>query len=137
MRLTPYRVNTPEDIFSFEVPGTSFDPELQKEDVALINVFPNPYYGVNQAETSPYNHFVTFSHLPRNATVRLYDLAGNLVRALEKSDPDPFLRWDLNNHNGLPVASGIYLAHIELPDIGRNRVLRIVILQEQQFLESY
>ena len=137
LRLTPYRVNTPEDIFSFEVPGTSFDSELQKEDVALINVFPNPYYGVNEAETSPYNHFVTFSHLPRNATVRLYDLAGNLVRALEKSDPDPFLRWDLNNHNGLPVASGIYLAHIELPDVGRNRVLRVVILQEQQFLESY
>ena len=119
------------------MPGTSFDSELQKEDVALINVFPNPYYGVNEAETSPYNHFVTFSHLPRNATVRLYDLAGNLVRALEKSDPDPFLRWDLNNHNGLPVASGIYLAHIELPDVGRNRVLRVVILQEQQFLESY
>ena len=137
LRLTPYRVNTPEDIFSFEVPGTSFDSELQKEDVALINVFPNPYYGVNEAETSPYNHFVTFSHLPRRATIRLYDLAGNLVRALEKSDPDPFLRWDLNNHNGLPVASGIYLAHIELPDVGRNRVLRVVILQEQQFLESY
>ena len=137
LRLTPYRVNTPEDIFSFEVPGTTFDSELQKEDVALINVFPNPYYGVNEAETSPYNHFVTFSHLPERATVRLYDLAGNLVRALEKSDPDPFLRWDLNNHNGLPVASGIYLAHIELPDVGRNRILRVVILQEQQFLESY
>ena len=130
-------VNTPEDVFSFEVPGTSFDSELQKEDVARINVFPNPYYGVNEAETSPYSHFVTFSHLPRNATVRLYDLAGNLVRTLEKEDPDPFLRWDLDNHNGLPVASGIYLAHVELPDVGRNRVLRVVILQEQQFLESY
>ena len=136
-RLIANHVNTLADVFSFEVPGTSFDAELQKEDVALINVFPNPYYGVNEAETSPYNHFVTFSHLPQRATVRLYDLAGNLVRALEKSDPDPFLRWDLNNHNGLPVASGIYLAHIELPDIGRNRVLRVVILQEQQFLESY
>ena len=136
-RLIANQVNTPEDIFRFEVAGALFDPELQKEDVARINVFPNPYYGVNEAETSPYNHFVTFSHLPQRATVRLYDLAGNLVRTLEKEDPDPYLRWDLDNHNGLPVASGIYLAHVELPDVGRNRVLRVVILQEQQFLESY
>jgi hypothetical protein len=130
-------VNTPADVFSFEVPGTLFDPDSLKVDVALINVFPNPYYGVNLAETSPYRHFVTFSHLPQKAAVRLYDLAGNLVRTLDKDDNDPFLRWDLKNHNSLPVASGIYLAHIELPDIGRNRVLRVVILQEQQFLESY
>ncbi len=137
LRFTPYRVNTPADVFRFEVPGTLFDSELQKEDVALINVFPNPYYGVNESETSPYNHFVTFSHLPQRATVRLYDLAGNLVRVLEKSGPDSFLRWDLNNHNGLPVASGIYLAHLELPDIGADRTLKLVIVQEQQFLESY
>ncbi len=136
-RLIANHVNSLADIFRFEVPGTSFDAERQKEDAALINVFPNPYYGVNKAETSPYSHFVTFSHLPQKATVRLYDLAGNLVRVLEKSGPDPFLRWDLNNHNGLPVASGIYLAHIELPDVRRNRVLKVVILQEQQFLESY
>ncbi len=130
-------VNTPADVFSFEVPGTLFDPDSLKVDVALINVFPNPYYGVNLAETSPYRHFVTFSHLPQKAAVRLYDLAGNLVRTLDKDDNDPFLRWDLKNHNSLPVASGIYLAHIELPDIGRNRVLKVVILQEQQFLERY
>ena len=137
LRFTPYRVNTPADVFRFEVPGTLFDPDLQKEDVALINVFPNPYYGVNEAEASPYSHFVTFSHLPQRATVRLYDLAGNLVRVLEKSGPDSFLRWDLNNHNGLPVASGIYLAHLELPDVGANRTMKLVIVQEQQFLESY
>ena len=137
LRLIPFRVNTPADVFRFEVPGTLFDPDLQKEDVALINVFPNPYYGVNEAEVSPYSHFVTFSHLPQKATIRLYDLAGNLVRVLEKSDPDPFLRWDLNNHNGLPVASGIYLVHMELPDIGANRTMKLVIVQEQQFLESY
>ena len=137
LRFTPYRVNTLEDVFRFEVPGDLFDSELQKEDLALINVFPNPYYGVNEAETSPYNHFVTFSHLPPRATIRLYDLAGNLVRVLDKSDPDPFLRWDLNNHNGLPVASGIYLVHVELPDLGENRTLKVVIVQEQQFLESY
>ena len=126
-----------EDEFEFSVTAETYSEALARENVKMINVFPNPYYGVNEAETSPYSHFVTFSHLPRKATVRLYDLAGNLVRVLEKSDPDPFLRWDLNNHNGLPVASGIYLAHIELPDVGRNRVLKVVILQEQQFLESY
>ncbi|NKB68083.1 MAG: hypothetical protein GKR89_13560 [Candidatus Latescibacteria bacterium] len=130
-------VNTPADAFDFTVPGSSFSKDLEKEDAKLINVFPNPYYGVNEAETSSFNHFVTFSHLPQKATIRLYDLAGNLVQTLEKDDGDQFVRWDLSNHNQLPVASGIYLAHIELPDVGKNRVLKVVVLQEQQFLENY
>ena len=126
-----------EDEFEFSVTAETYSEALAMENVKKINVFPNPYYGVNEAETSPYRHFVTFSHLPQKAAIRLYDLAGNLVRTLDKDDNDPFLRWDLKNHNSLPVASGVYLAHIELPDIGRNRVLKVVILQEQQFLERY
>ena len=51
--------------------------------------------------------------------------------------PDQFLQWDLNNHNELPVASGIYIAHIEMPEIGKSRVLKVAIIQEQQFLENY
>ncbi len=130
-------VNTAGDAFSFTVPGTQTSAALAQEDVKLINVFPNPYYGVNAAETNPYEKFVTFSHLPQKATVRIYDLAGTLVRRLDKDDPSQFLRWDLQNHGGLPVASGIYIAHIELPAIGKTKVLKLAIVQEQQFLEYF
>jgi len=130
-------VNTSADQFTFTVPGTDESTELAEEAVKLVNVYPNPYYGVNEAETSQYNHFVTFSHLPQKATIRIYDLSGTQVRTLEKDDPDQYLEWDLTNHNELPVASGLYIAHIEMPDLNKNKILKFAIVQEQQFLENF
>ncbi|MFA6110997.1 MAG: T9SS type A sorting domain-containing protein [Candidatus Latescibacterota bacterium] len=130
-------VNSGADQFTFTVPGAEAADSLAAADVKLINVFPNPYYAVNEAETSPYQKFVTFSHLPPKAVIRIYDLGGVLVRKLEKDDPEQFLRWDLNNHNALPVASGLYIAHVDLPDLNKSRVLKLAIVQEQQFLENF
>ena len=137
LRFIPFRVNSADDIFSFIVPGQEGNDELLKEDIAKINVFPNPYLGVNDAETSRFSHFVTFSHLPPKANIRIFDMSGVLVRTIEKDDPSQFTRWDLQNHNELPVASGMYIAHIELPGNGMSRVLKLAIIQEQQFLENF
>ena len=57
------------------------------------------------------------------------------------SSTDQFFRWDLQNYNGLPVASGIYVAYVELKD-SRNedlgtKIVKLAIIQEQQFLPSY
>ncbi len=137
LRLIPYRVNSADDVFSFLVPGRDENAEFLKEDIEKINVFPNPYLGVNMAETSRYSHFVTFSHLPSKANIRIFDMSGTLVRTIEKDDPSQFTRWDLQNHNALPVASGMYIAHIELPDHGMSRILKLAVIQEQQFLENF
>lgn len=126
-----------EDEFEFRVTAERYSEALARESVKKINVFPNPYLGVNEAETSRFNHFVTFSHLPPKANIRIFDMSGVLVRTIEKDDPSQFTRWDLQNHNELPVASGMYIAHIELPGTGMSRVLKLAIIQEQQFLENF
>ena len=126
-----------EDEFEFKVTAETYSEALAKESVKKINVFPNPYLGVNSAETSRYNHFVTFSHLPPKANIRIFDMSGTLVRTIEKDDPAQFMRWDLQNHNELPVASGMYIAHIELPETGMSRILKLAVIQEQQFLENF
>ena len=126
-----------EDEFEYTTVAPSFSADRAREDVSKVNVFPNPYYGVNEAETSRHRRFVTFSHLPSRAVIRVFDLSGNLVRTLHKDDPDPFFQWDLNNYNVLPVASGFYIAHIEMPEIGTTRILKLAIIQEQQFLENF
>jgi len=64
-------------------------------------------------------------------------LAGQLVRTIEKDDATQFMRWDLNNQALFPVASGIYIVHIDMPDIGISKVLKIAIVQEQEVLDSY
>jgi hypothetical protein len=125
------------DAFTFSAPTVVADAELAKEDVAEINVFPNPYYGVNSEELNKYNRFVTFSHLPEEAVIRIFNLAGVQVREIRKNSTSQFERWDLANESGLPVGSGLYIAHIDMPAIGSKKILKLAIVQEQQILDRY
>lgn len=126
------------DVFSFR-PGaaTYANTDKAKNELDQINVFPNPYYGVNSEELNKYNRFVTFSHLPTKATIRIFNLAGVLVQTIDKDNPDQFQRWNLANGNGLPVASGLYIVYIDLPDLGETRILKVAIIQEQQILDRF
>jgi hypothetical protein len=131
------KVNTPNDVFTFTAPTVQSSLALAKEDVGKVNVYPNPYYGVNSEELNKYNRFVTFTHLPAKATIRIFNLAGILVQRIDKEDNTQFTRWDLANQNGLPIASGLYIAHIEMPELGVTKILKIAIIQEQQILDRF
>ena len=126
------------DTYTFTTPAASAYSKTQaKEDVKNINVFPNPYYGVNSEELNKYNRFVTFSHLPNLAKIRIFNLAGVLVKTIEHNSDSQFERWDLANQNGLPVASGLYIAYIDMPDLGVTKTLKVAIIQEQQILDRF
>ncbi|MBI4810773.1 MAG: T9SS type A sorting domain-containing protein [Ignavibacteriales bacterium] len=115
------------------------DYEAAKKEVGRVNVFPNPYYGMNRAELNRFQRFVTFNHLSRFSTIRIFNLAGVLVKTIRKDDDTQFATWDLNNENGLPVAGGLYIAHLELKDaLGRDlgeKILKLMIVPEDQSLE--
>jgi len=112
--------------------------ELAKEQVTAIKAFPNPYYGSNRSETSRDVKYITFNHLPPGKSIlRIFDLSGIQVQKLEKDDPGQFLTWNLQNANGLPVASGIYIVYIDMPDLGVTKTLKVAIIQEQQILSRY
>ena len=125
------------DVFTFAAPSISENADLAKEDVKEINVFPNPYYGVNSEELNKYQRFVTFNHLPAKATLRVFNLAGQLVRTIEKNSNSQFERWDLLNNSGLPVASGLYIVYIDMPDLGTTKTVKAAIIQEQQILDRF
>lgn len=122
---------TEKDVYRFKTEAPTYNQKLAQGDINSINVFPNPYYGANRMETNKYEKIVTFTHLPQRATIRIFNLAGQLVRKLEKDSPDEFLRWDLLNESRYEVASGIYIVYIELPDIGKTKILKLAIIQEQ------
>lgn len=144
IRISPNYVNSSQDVFAFTAPAApSYSTSTAKADVEKINVFPNPYYGFNKAETNRFQKFVSFNHLPPGDwRIRIFNLAGTLVRYIDptsagQSTTSQFATWDLNNQSGLPVASGIYIAHIEIPKLGAEKILKIVIIQEQQILDFY
>lgn len=141
LAIYPTRPNTPNDVFVYTVPAAETGKDQEIAGMNMVNVFPNPYYAFNPAETNRFVRFVTFTHLPRRATIRIFNVAGQLVRTIEKDDDSQFLRWDLNNQYNFPVASGMYIAHIEMISPSDNakvtKVLKIAIIQEQEVLDVF
>ncbi len=132
------KVNTSNDKFTFTAPQNSSSDANAKNDVEKVNVFPNPYYGFHARETAPNNKYVTFSHLPANATIRIFDISGVLVKTIKHNPLNgQFDTWNLQNDNNLPVASGIYIVHVEMPDLGKTKILKLAVIQEQQMLKVY
>jgi hypothetical protein len=118
------------DIFRFTTPKVVYDEKLALDEIEKINVFPNPYYGSYRNEFNKYDRHVTFSHLPQRAVIRIFNLAGQIVRILEKNSPDQFLRWNMLTESNYQIPSGLYIVHIELPDYGRSKILKLAIVTE-------
>jgi len=125
----------------FSINTSAFAPAanaaVAKASANKAGVFPNPYYTLNAAEVDRFERFVTFNNLPPKATVRVFNLAGHLVRTLAKNDITQFMRWDLANEKNFPVASGIYICHIDMPDIGVTKILKLAVITEQEVLDIY
>jgi hypothetical protein len=127
---------TLSDVYAFTAPAPTQSANQAKLDVQKVNVFPNPYYGYQYTETSALNKQVTFNHLPTQATIRIYNLAGVLVRTIAKNDQTQFAYWDLRNQSGLPVASGIYIVYVDMGSLG-TKILKFAMVQQQQVLPAY
>lgn len=91
-----------------------------------IFVVPNPYKGQasggNTYESNRLETKVKIINLPVQATINIYSLDGTLVRRIEKSNNEPSVSWDLYNQAGLPIASGMYLIHVNA--YGKDKVIR-------------
>jgi hypothetical protein len=104
-------------------------PKSEPGDSAdKVYVVPNPYYGSAAWDLTPNAPDPTgtrlyFMNLPRGQwTVKIYTLAGDLVRVLTK------VRWDLVSRNGQDIVSGIYLYTVE-SERG-NQVGKFVVLRD-------
>jgi hypothetical protein len=138
IKIVTNKPNTAADEFTFSTKAPTLDDKaLAKKQVEKINVFPNPYYAHNPSATDRFDNYVTFTHLPQKAEIRIFNLKGVMVKKLEKDNTKQFQQWDLTNESDLPVASGIYIAHVELPDLDETKVLKIAIVQKKQILEYF
>jgi hypothetical protein len=101
--------------------ATTFNNDVVLEDALdMINVVPNPYYAYSQYETSKLDNRVKITNLPEECTVSIYNVTGTLVRQFRKSDPLTSIDWDLKNHTNIPIAGGVYIIHVDVPDIGEK-----------------
>lgn len=139
IRIRPNFPNTEADEFTFstEAPVRNDKALARRQAMQLVNVYPNPYHGFNLEERDPLRRFVTFTHLPETkATIHIFTLTGELVRKIEHNNGTQYERWDLRNFIGVPVASGMYLARIDMGALG-VKVLKLAILQPTEVLDVY
>jgi hypothetical protein len=82
-------------------------------------VFPNPY--------NPSSGNLTFDNLTSAANIKIYTVAGTLIRELTESNGDSRLEWDGKNESGKTVASGVYIAYIE--SAADNKIVKIAVVK--------
>jgi len=102
------------------VPSKLSDTTNRSKLLSRIYAVPNPYYGFSGYETNRYDTKVKIINLPQRVTAHIYALDGTLVRTLTKDDATSFLDWDVRNAAGLPIASGMYLIHVQADGIGET-----------------
>ena len=86
-----------------------------------IYVVPNPYYAYSQYEADKLDNRVKIINLPRRCDIKIYTMNGTLIRQFSKDDPSiTSIDWDLKNQARIPIASGMYLVHIDVPGVGEK-----------------
>ena len=101
----------------------------------LINVVPNPYNAYSEYEQNRIDTRVKITNLPERCTIRIYNIQGKRIRTFKKDSPQTWIDWNLNNHKQIPVASGVYLIHVEVPGIG-ERILKSFVAMRQVDLQN-
>ncbi len=99
----------------------------------IIQVVPNPYYGYSEYEESRLDNKVKLTNLPDNCTITIYNMAGQLVKVINKSNSITSLNWDMTNMKGVPISSGVYIIHIEVPDVGEKILKWFCTMRVQDF----
>ena len=127
--------------YSFTTTGIAThvkENEIAMSALDLINVVPNPYYAYSDYERNVIDNRVKITNIPETCNISIYNLSGALVRKFNKGeqytkfDPsnrtsgssryDGTLDWDLKNSAGIPIASGVYIIHVEIPGVGERTI---------------
>jgi len=125
------------DKFQLTTQGGKLSNQLAKSSLDDIYVVPNPYVGYNEIEpraTLPGQvrgeRRIYFENLPSECTIRIYTLSGTPVAEIEHESGAEHGRafWNLLNTDGFGVAYGVYIAHIDAPNIG-EKILKFALIK--------
>lgn len=94
--------------------------DVAKSALDIINIVPNPYFAYSAYEASTLDNIAKITNLPQNCVISIYTLNGTLIRKYQKDDPKSSLDWDLKNQKNIPISSGIYLIHVNVPGVGEK-----------------
>ncbi|MGI8891968.1 MAG: hypothetical protein ACR2GN_00775 [Bacteroidia bacterium] len=132
--------NNAMPMYRFSTSGleaTQNNIEVARTALDEIRVVPNPYYAYSEYERNQLDNRVKITNLPPTCTVSIYTVNGTLIRRYNRNipftdtnygefaefeNPDSSIDWDLRNSRNVPVASGLYIIHVNVPGVGEKIV---------------
>ncbi len=133
---TPQNNNMPYYRFNTADIAPQVSQEAGKNAMDLIRVVPNPYYAYSQYEGSQLDNRVKITNLPKKCTINIFTVSGTLVRQIKKDDESTFVDWDLKNQVNVPIASGMYIVHIDGGELG-EKIVKWFGVMRQIDLDSF
>ncbi len=116
------------DYFEVKTRSSRLDNQLAKDRMKNISVVPNPYVAAAKWERrSLYqsgrgDRKIDIVNLPAECTVKIFTINGALVKTLVKTPTmtSGALSWDLISDDGMEVAYGLYVYHVNAPGVGEH-----------------
>jgi hypothetical protein len=93
---------------------TATTGSLALDNLNTLYVYPNPYKP-NSAGSIYEAAYITFRNLPEKATIKIFNISGELVATIEKDSSQNECRWDVKNDSGKSAASGLYIYYVTEP----------------------
>ena len=118
--------------------SSSLDLEGLKSTMDSIQVVPNPYVVTNMMESAVANPFlnqrrkIMFTHLPAECTIHIFTVSGTLVDRIDVDQADAqncIIHWDMLTREGLEIAAGMYLYHVESTVTGETRTGKFAVIK--------
>ena len=111
------------DTYTLRTNSGSKINDADSEILDEIKVVPNPYVAATIIEERPFlqgrgERRIEFRNLPANAQLKIFTTSGNMVRELEGDNGVAV--WDLQTHEGLEVAYGMYFYYVKAEGIGEK-----------------
>jgi len=108
-----------------------------KNTMKDIRVVPNPYVATNVMEPAVSNQFLNqrrrllFTNIPAQARIKIFTVSGILVDEItvNNSPQDGTVHWDMLTREGLEIAAGMYLYHVESLETGDKKLGKFAVIK--------
>ena len=100
----------------------TYQDTIGKGAMETIRVVPNPYYGFSTYEASQLDNLVKITNLPETCTISIFTPNGTMIRQIRKDNSMTYVEWDMKNTYSVPIASGVYIIHVDAGELGEKIV---------------
>jgi hypothetical protein len=114
------------DTYEFKSSSTFLSNEVATSNMDNIYVVPDPYVVTASWEKPLYyssgrgERRIDFVNLPSTCTINIFSMSGKHIKTINRQSAvqKGAESWDLVTEDGLTVSYGVYIFHVDAPDIG-------------------